>query len=66
MSRRLAERASDVLGRHVGRRGFLAGSAVVGSALVSAPVQFALRPGHGPRRRLLVQRLDVRLRFPLL
>ena len=45
MSRRLAERASDALGRHVGRRGFLAGSAVVGSALVSAPVQFALRPG---------------------
>ena len=45
MSRRLAERASGALGRRVGRRGFLAGSAVVGSALVTTPVQFALRPG---------------------
>jgi len=41
----LAVRASEVLSRRTSRRGFLARTAVVGSALAVAPVTYALRPG---------------------
>ena len=49
ITRRVAERASatlDALGHsRTGRRGFLVKAALVGSALVSAPLAYLLRPG---------------------
>jgi hypothetical protein len=45
VSRSLAERASAALAAHTSRRGFLARSAVVGSALTVAPSSYILRPG---------------------
>lgn len=44
MSARLAERAAGFLGRRLDRRGFLARSAVVGSAVVAAPLEYGLKP----------------------
>lgn len=44
MSQRLAEAASRYLARRSPRRGFLAKSAVVGSAVVAAPSEFLLKP----------------------
>lgn len=44
MSSRLVDRSSRLLSRRVDRRGFLARSAVVGSALAAAPGAFALKP----------------------
>lgn len=44
MSRRLAERAAGVLGARTSRRGFLARTAVAGTALAAAPLDFALHP----------------------
>jgi hypothetical protein len=41
---RLVERVSGFLARKTGRRGFLARSAVVGSAIAANPVTYALRP----------------------
>ena len=45
MSRWLSERATAVLERRASRRGFLVRTALVGSALVSAPLAYLLRPG---------------------
>lgn len=45
MSRRLADATSRFLARKSPRRGFLAKSAVVGSALAVAPTQYLTRPG---------------------
>jgi len=45
VSRRLAERAASMLDRRTPRRGFLVKAAVVGSAIVSPPVAYLLRPG---------------------
>lgn len=44
MSRRLAERASSLLGGRTTRRDFLTKTAVVGSAIAVAPRTFVLRP----------------------
>lgn len=44
MSQALVERTARFLGRQSSRRGFLARSAVVGSAVVATPGQFLLRP----------------------
>jgi hypothetical protein len=41
----LAERAARALGPRVGRRGFLARGAMVGTALAAAPAAYALKPG---------------------
>jgi hypothetical protein len=41
---RLVERVSGLLARRTGRRGFLARSAVVGSAIAVNPVTYALKP----------------------
>jgi hypothetical protein len=41
----LVERTSNSLAARTSRRGFLARSAVVGSALAAAPVRYVLRPG---------------------
>ncbi|HEV7886975.1 MAG TPA: twin-arginine translocation signal domain-containing protein, partial [Acidimicrobiales bacterium] len=45
MSVRLVEKASAFLANHTSRRGFLARSAVVGSALTVAPMRYVLEPG---------------------
>jgi hypothetical protein len=45
MSQRLAERAARTLGSRLGRRGFLARTAVVGTALAAAPTTYVPRPG---------------------
>ena len=45
MSLRLVEHASKALGRNQTRRSFLTRVAVVGSALLTAPLDFILRPG---------------------
>jgi uncharacterized protein with LGFP repeats len=45
VSTRVAQRAATFLAARTSRRGFLARSAVVGSALVTTPVSFLLRPG---------------------
>ncbi len=45
MASRLLAKSTEVLARHTSRRGFLARSAVVGSALTVAPVRFLVRPG---------------------
>lgn len=45
MSTRLVERAAAFLATRTSRRGFLARSAVVGSALVASPMSYLLRPG---------------------
>ena len=50
MSRRLADVASGVLAARFSRRGFLARSAVVGSALVTNPVNFCSARGRRTRR----------------
>ncbi len=42
---RLVARTADLLAGRVSRRSFLTRSAMVGAALVAAPVRFALRPG---------------------
>jgi hypothetical protein len=42
---RLVERAGAALASRTSRRGFLARSAVIGSALAVAPLQYVLRPG---------------------
>lgn len=44
MSQRLADRAANVLGGRLDRRGFLARTAVAGSALTVAPAIYAMRP----------------------
>lgn len=44
MSQRLAEATSRLLARRSPRRGFLAKTAVVGSAVVAAPAEFLLKP----------------------
>lgn len=41
---RLVDRISGLLARRTGRRGFLARSAVVGSAIAANPISYALRP----------------------
>ena len=45
MSQRVVERVAGVLERRTSRRGFLARTAVVGSALAVAPADYILRPG---------------------
>jgi uncharacterized protein with LGFP repeats len=45
MSKLLADAASSLLAARFSRRGFLARSAVVGSALVTNPINYLLRPG---------------------
>jgi hypothetical protein len=45
MSKWLVERASSALAARTSRRGFLAKTAVVGSALAVAPAEYVLRPG---------------------
>ena len=50
MSRRLAEAASRALGRRRPRRGFLAKTAVVGSALAVAPKDFVMKPASAYAR----------------
>jgi hypothetical protein len=45
VSVKLVEAASRFLGARTSRRGFLRGSAIVGSALVVAPAAYVLRPG---------------------
>lgn len=44
MSRRLVEAASRALGQRTSRRGFLRRMALAGSAVVTAPMAYALRP----------------------
>jgi hypothetical protein len=44
-SQRLAERVAGFLGAHTSRRGFIARTAVIGSALAVNPGGFVLRPG---------------------
>jgi len=44
VSQRMVEASAGWLGTRTSRRGFLARTAVVGSALVAAPLEFALRP----------------------
>ena len=50
MSRRIAEAASRALGRRRPRRGFLAKTAVVGSALAVAPKDFVMKPASAYAR----------------
>lgn len=45
MSTRLVDTASRFLAAHSNRRGFLRRAAIVGSAMVTAPVTYLLRPG---------------------
>jgi hypothetical protein len=45
VSQWLTERASSALARRTTRRGFLARSAIVGSAMTAAPLRYLLRPG---------------------
>jgi hypothetical protein len=45
VSQRLAERAARALGPRLDRRGFLARSALVGTALTAAPSTYVLKPG---------------------
>ncbi len=45
MSTRLVDAAATFLEQHTTRRGFLRRAAIVGSALATAPVTYALRPG---------------------
>ena len=45
MSTKLVERAGAFLANHTSRRGFLAKTAVVGSALTVNPLRYILRPG---------------------
>ena len=45
MTARLADRAARFIGRHTSRRGFIARTAIVGTALAVAPTEFVLRPG---------------------
>ncbi len=45
MTARLADRAAQFLGRHTSRRGFIARTAIVGTALAVAPTDYVLRPG---------------------
>ena len=45
LAERLAERAARAVGAKTSRRGFLARSAIVGSALAVAPTHYVLRPG---------------------
>ena len=44
MSRWLQERTTQLLGARTSRRGFLARTAVVGSALATNPVEYVLKP----------------------
>jgi hypothetical protein len=45
LAERLVDRAARTVGAKTSRRGFLARSAIVGSALAVAPAHFVLRPG---------------------
>jgi hypothetical protein len=44
LSVRLVDRAAGALARRIDRRGFLSRSAVVGSAMVAAPLEYGLKP----------------------
>ena len=62
MSRWLQERTTQLLGARTSRRGFLARTAVVGSALASNPVRVRAQADLGLRRHLPVPQPAVRVR----
>ena len=60
------DRTVNFLADRLDRRGFLGKAAVVGSAVVTAPLEFGLKPDLGLRGGLPVQRIELPVRVAVL